>query len=1169
MARLSDNHARQQALDPLASFAVAAPAGSGKTGLLTQRVLKLLAHCDHPEEVLCITFTRKAAGEMQARITEAIVAAAHKPEPEDAHERTTWALARAVLERDRICGWQLLKAPNRLRIQTIDGLCRSLTKQLPLASGLGAVPDTLERPEIAYRQAVRDFFKLLERDDPLRVDLHRLLVHLDNNLEAAESLLIDLLLRRDQWLGLLMEARHHTARDYLEGVLDELVTDSLTRIRDQLMPWGSDLILLADFAGHNLQAVNSDSPIVLCQGMTELPPANALQLPLWLALLELLLTKEGWRKRLTKNEGFPTGTNKADKTLLKEKKAQLLCLIENLAEQTELLSALQFIRTLPPASYSDNQWQLLDSLTRLLPLLVAQLKVVFKSLGATDFTEITQAALQALGDEEAPTEIALRLDYRIRHILVDEFQDTATPQLQLLEKLTAGWVDGDGRTLFIVGDGMQSCYGFRDANVGIFLDTRRHGIGDIRLRPLDLTVNFRSQQGVVDWVNQVFRHAFPAEDDISRGAVCYADSEAFHPSLNIDAVSCYACVGDNARQMEADQVLNLIQQTRQQRPDDTIAILVRNRSHLRATLATLANANLNWQATEIDPLASRMAIVDLISLTRALLNPADRIAWLSILRAPWCGLDLYDLHAIANTDLMQSSPRIDDQDYPILWLQIAHWQQIPGLSESGKDSLSRLSAVIGQAWDNRRRKSLRQWIEGIWLDLGGASALIDPNDLDNAKTYFALLERYAEAGQIPDWEAFLNSVNQLYATPRRDADPKLQVMTIHKSKGLEFDTVIIPGLDKQPRQDDKHLLLWQERIARNGDKQLLLSPLSATGDEPDALYQFLRREQALKDQLEATRLLYVGCTRAIKQLFLLAVAKVNTNSEDDSFKPPARQSLLAPIWSQIEPAVQRLESATSPTDSTSNSPQSQEDMFAPRPPTPQELAKTSILRLPEGWQRPVLAEGNSLARFRGREFDDEDNSPTADTLNNRHHRHMGTVLHRALCQITEDGWQRWDSTRIRTQVPFWDIQLRQLGLDGESRQWALARIQRGVENTLADPRGQWLLDSGLSQGASELRLWQAAIDQRNPNTRSSNVREFIVDRTFIDAGERWVVDYKSAEQGPDENIETFLAREAELYRQQLTQYAQLFLRLESRPVRTALFFPLLPHFHEVEYDSST
>src|SRR4029077_13341546 len=121
-----------------------------------------------------------------------------------------------------------------------------------------------------------------------------------------------------------------------------------------------------------------------------------------------------------------------------------------------------------------------------------------------DYVEIALRALRALGSEEEPTDLALAFDARIDHLLVDEFQDTSVVQLDLLQRLTAGWTHGDGRTLFCVGDPMQSIYRFRNADVGLFLNLKRNGLQQLRLTPLKLTVNFRSAKPVLDWVNGAF-----------------------------------------------------------------------------------------------------------------------------------------------------------------------------------------------------------------------------------------------------------------------------------------------------------------------------------------------------------------------------------------------------------------------------------------------------------------------------------------------------------------------------------------------------------------------------------------------------------------------------------------------------------------------------------------
>jgi len=135
--RLADAEARETALDPARSFIVQAPAGSGKTELLTNRYLALLARVDHPEEVLAITFTRKAAAEMRNRIIRALADAATGVVPDETHKQRMVTLAREALARDAERGWNLLRQPQRLRISTIDALCAGLTRQMPVLSRTG------------------------------------------------------------------------------------------------------------------------------------------------------------------------------------------------------------------------------------------------------------------------------------------------------------------------------------------------------------------------------------------------------------------------------------------------------------------------------------------------------------------------------------------------------------------------------------------------------------------------------------------------------------------------------------------------------------------------------------------------------------------------------------------------------------------------------------------------------------------------------------------------------------------------------------------------------------------------------------------------------------------------------------------------------------------------
>ncbi len=160
MNNTQDHAAREQAIDPSQSFIVQAPAGSGKTELITQRYLALLANSQgEPEQIIALTFTNKAVNEMRTRIVNALTIAAQDAPCKSPHQENTKQLAMKVLKQDKKYNWCLLENPNRLRIQTIDAFCCRLTKQLPLMSGFGANANITEDPTPQYKKAISLLFK--------------------------------------------------------------------------------------------------------------------------------------------------------------------------------------------------------------------------------------------------------------------------------------------------------------------------------------------------------------------------------------------------------------------------------------------------------------------------------------------------------------------------------------------------------------------------------------------------------------------------------------------------------------------------------------------------------------------------------------------------------------------------------------------------------------------------------------------------------------------------------------------------------------------------------------------------------------------------------------------------------------------------------------------------
>src|SRR5579871_625142 len=201
---IDDLAARKRALDPGTSFIVQAPAGSGKTELLIQRYLRLLIEVESPEAVVAITFTKKAAAEMRARVLDALRRAAGALEPERPHQRITLQIARQVLEHERKLAWNLLLNPGRIRIETIDALCASIAFQMPWLSRFGAPPEITEKAADLYHEAALNTLKRLEEEERSCADgpISRLLLHLDNQFATAQRLISQMLEKRDQWLRL-------------------------------------------------------------------------------------------------------------------------------------------------------------------------------------------------------------------------------------------------------------------------------------------------------------------------------------------------------------------------------------------------------------------------------------------------------------------------------------------------------------------------------------------------------------------------------------------------------------------------------------------------------------------------------------------------------------------------------------------------------------------------------------------------------------------------------------------------------------------------------------------------------------------------------------------------------------------------------------------------------
>ncbi len=1137
--RPADAAIRERALDPSRSFIVQAPAGSGKTELLTRRYLRLLAAVERPEEILAITFTRKAAAEMRGRILKALaLGAADEPPPED-YKEATWRLAKAARAADAQHGWRLEAHPARLKIQTIDALNHTLARQLPILSGTGAALRIADDSEPLYAQAVLRVIEHLGTDSPAAAAVERLVRHLDNQVGTLTALLTDLLKRRDHWLDLdLLHSDRDALRARLESALGAAVAQRLQRLR-ALWPGDTcdELVALAQAARERLRTADPSHVLAMSDALARFPGTAVEDLAGWRVLRQMLLTKDGgWRRKVDKRDGFPPES--------KPQGQKLLALVDQLQALDmrgggDLADALHETRDLPAVRYSGVQWLALESLLEVLKIAVAELALVFRERGEADHVAAALAGRQALGTVDEPTDLALQLDYRLKHLLVDEFQDTSRSQIRLLRLLTAGWTPGDGRSLFLVGDPMQSIYRFREADVGLFLKLQHEGLGDLPLEPLTLTVNFRSTQPVIDWVNAAFESVLPPKDDPERGGVRFTASGARPGVPPEGGVQFHPLVGPKlaTQAQEAQLVARLVADAREQDPQRRIAILVPARAHLASILPALAARGLRYQAVDIDPLRDRPVVQDLLALTRALVHLADRTAWLAILRAPWCGLVLADLHELA-TDA--GSPR---WHAGTLWDRMNDADVTVRLSAEGQQRVGRLRDVLRLALEERGRWPLRDWIERAWLAIGGPAVTSTATDLADAEAYFARLDHLEKAGDLDDVAMLEDEIADLFAVPDTGATPAsgappIEVMTLHKAKGLEFDTVILPGLERRGARDGERLLRWLELPRADDGPSLLLGPLSAREADKDPLYQWLGEIEKERAAFERGRQLYVGATRAIRELHLVGAAQVVDKQGTPELKAPDPDSFLKLLWPLF---ADRFPPAPA--------------QGAPSEPAGDAFTGSPLRRLPVAWV-PSLDGLADVAAEPAVTVLDTGLQPEFDWVSETG-RHVGTLVHREIERLAGHGLKGAAPPDAQSVARF-ERELAELGVPESHRAAAAQRVATAMANLLADERGRWLLAGTEThrEAASELAL-SGFVGRAIVNG--------VVDRTVLDReGTRWIVDFKTSLH-TGAGLEAFLDSEAVRYQPQLRRYADLMRAFRpGEPVKAALYFPLLKAWKEVD-----
>jgi ATP-dependent helicase/nuclease subunit A len=1206
---------RERALDARRSVLVRAPAGSGKTDLLTRRFLLLLGEVEDPGQIVAITFSKAAAAEMRNRVLGQLeeAAARSNSNPETTSEASKFdldrfsmeSLAHRALARSEALGWNLLELPTQLRIDTIDAFCRELALQQPLLSRLGGGLDISEQPTELYRRAARRALEQIgKKDGAISEAIEALLWWRDNGWKDVEDQLVKMLEKRDQWMHDFVLDRDpdwELLRERLERPFAREMRNKLTALSvllDQAPGACNEVLELARFActqtggaRHRDLAELADFPVSPFDTLQQLEQGRLA----CACLADLLLTQGGtFRKLVDVALGFPKEC--------KAEKARVLALIAVFKNVAGFESALAGVRDLPPARYTDEEWRIVRACFTLLRHAAAELQVVFAEAAAADYTEVAQIAQSVLkSEDEFPTDATLAVADGIRHLLVDEFQDTSRRQHQLLAYLIAAWPEREGRTCFVVGDPMQSIYFFRDADAELFPRVEQFGLeipNDLLLRfdPALLSANFRTAPALVAKLNGIFAKVFEEDDGsgvtFAESLPARVDSAPSGPRLVVESAipmqlhlefmpattregTRGSDLGRNkeitaqrevARERQTEEIVELIRShvtrieaARAANGKFRVAVLGRTKKALAPIALALREATIPFRAVELEELKQRTEIIDALALARALLNPEDRVAWLGVLRAPWCGLSLADLHTLTSAD--------DDAvlDRPIRELLA---DRAGLLSNEGRLAAQRVQQAM--EWAQRQRfawpaASPGTWLEQAWLRLGGAQC-VDATARANVDLLWSSLDGLGDGEPDLLGHALDAALEKLTAQPDPDAnsDCGVQLMTIHKSKGLEFEVVIVPDLQAGAARGKFELLSWLERgVAEPDDEgeltEFLVAPVQSKGTERGNAKAWVDRVRCERESQELRRLLYVAATRAREELHFFARPTYKLSNDGSLQLATPSNSLLATAWSAFEKEIRERfakwhETIAVPEDESSTL----DSLAASAGDESDEMPKTTVIRrLPPEFsliaaERDVPAEE---APFLG-----------TGRLYERHEggllsRALGKAVHELLQQLARllaEHPQQAALAALHEFAPRIAAGVRASGVNAEQASRIAKRAMEVASHAAADPIGQWIL-APHDEAASEVR-WTGVVNGK--------LRTVQVDRLFR-AGDApqigavshekstwWIIDYKTShEDGLDPA--SALPELRRIFAPQIEAYAKVLRNLHGTDVqmRAGLYYP--------------
>jgi ATP-dependent helicase/nuclease subunit A len=858
MIRHDASERQVEASTPTASTWLSANAGSGKTRVLTDRVARLLLSGVQPQHILCLTYTKAAASEMQNRLFKRLGEWAMKP---DADLMTALAelgdagrLNPGALSKARQLFARAIETPGGLRIQTIHSFCATLLRRFPLEAGIS--PQFTEMDDRAARLMREEIIN--EMADHLAPDV---MADVAQHYSGSD------------FIALMEQVAGHRAAFSAPKNWDDISAqfrlpkdETLDRIlADVFLGTESDLMT----AILPLLQAGSPNDVKLALGLSDLD-FSAPNMAILAKLEKHFLTGETAKAPFTAKLGtIPT---KDTRTAF----GDYLDPFNHLMERVELA------RTRRLALAAAQKTLVLHRFAQTFLPLYRDAKA---QRGFLDFDDLITRARDLLTDTKVAAWVLYRLDGGIDHILVDEAQDTSPTQWQVIELLSAEFTAGEGtrlggRTLFVVGDKKQSIYSFQGADVAAFDDkhqqfkTKFEAAGQ-HFQKSQLQYSFRSSPAILRVVDNIFGTRFPAAmgDDVSH--IAFLDTMPGRVDLwpliekikeekdeewenPIDLISprhhttrLAEMIAAEISAMISDGVQIPDKKTHRAVHAGDFLILVQRRSALfHEIIRACKKADLPIAGADRLNLGAELAVKDMAALLSFLATPEDDLSLATVLRSPligWTEAELFDL-AQGRAGYLWEALRTD----------AAH---------------SKTLAMLADLRDQTDFLRPYDLIERVLTRHDGRRRLIarlGPEAEDGIDELLSQALAY-ESSEIPSLTGFLTWLVSEDITVKRQMDSagqRIRVMTVHGAKGLEAPIVILPDTcDRKPADHDEIYLLPQG------------GPIWKTAKEQTPpIIQDLRNWREEKADQESLRLLYVALTRARSWLIVAGAGEASKDN---------------------------------------------------------------------------------------------------------------------------------------------------------------------------------------------------------------------------------------------------------------------------------------------------